>query len=169
MAREVNTPDNRWNNNLRAHLDTWNALGVCWTFYSYRKGTLTTAEQCEEFLVDMFVREIHPREGYAVNDLQNPTIRLVIGFLNPIFHPKKLKRLKAKSASTFLATMAGLIKVDWVFSIDVLVTQKISNIRKVKKSRTPCPSTWPTCTKSMISCYQRRPWSTIRYGSPTKV
>ena len=43
-----------------------------------------------------FLRNPDPNDGYSLRDLKDPDARIVIGFLNPIFHPEKPKRIVHK-------------------------------------------------------------------------
>ena len=80
-----------------------------------------------------------PKEGYNLKDLRDPDARLVIGFLNPIFHPKKPKRIVIKWASIFLGAMRGKCKVAWNELMAELVQRLVTELRKGKKTGSPLP------------------------------
>ena len=104
--------DNVRDNTIGAHLEK-RTVGVQGSAYNFWQKNITTAEGCEEFLTNAFIRPIDAKEGYAVKDLQEPQAVLAIRSFNPIFHPKKPKWLTAKRASTFLKAMSREIKVYW--------------------------------------------------------
>ena len=52
-----------------------------------------------------FLRSLDPKDGYNLRDLKDPEARIVLGFLNPIFHLEKPKRIVHKWASIFLGAM----------------------------------------------------------------
>ena len=54
-----------------------------------------------------FLGSPDPKEGHSLKDLRDPDAHLVIGFLNPIFHPEKPKRIVIKWASTFSERCGG--------------------------------------------------------------
>lgn len=53
-----------------------------------------------------------PKDGYSVRDLKDPEIQMVIGFVNPIFHPNNPKRLVSLWASTFIGCFREKLEVD---------------------------------------------------------
>ena len=66
------------------------------------EGEVKVAERNDDFLKGKFLRTVDPKDRYVFGDLKDPDARLVIAFLNPIFHPEKPKRVVAKLASLFL-------------------------------------------------------------------
>ena len=73
---------------------------------------MKVAERNDDFLKGEFLRTANPKDGYVLANLKDPDARLVIAFLNPIFHPEKPKRVVAKLASLFLGAMRGKHRVD---------------------------------------------------------
>ena len=72
--------------------------------------------------------------------MKDPEARIVIGFLNPNFHPEKPKRIVSKWASTFLGAMRGKCTVGWAELITKLVQRLIVEVRKGKKTGSPLPN-----------------------------
>jgi hypothetical protein len=129
-------PPNQYEGQLRAHPEKWTAAkwkGV----YRFRDGEVKTAERVDEYLKGEFLRTADPKDGYNLNNLTDPDARLVMVFLNPIFHPEKLKRVVAKLASLFLGAMRGKIRVDWASLMEEQVDRMVKNLKKVRKTATP--------------------------------
>lgn len=62
------------------------------------------AEQVGEYLEREFWNAIDPKDRYTVRNLRDPQIWRVIGFLNPIFHPDKPKRVVSLWVSMFIGS-----------------------------------------------------------------
>lgn len=139
FVRELLSPDNRWDLTVRARPAKWGVEEWRAT-YDFREGEVTVAERRDELLAGEFVRTANPKEGYSVDDLKDPEARMVIGFLNPIFHPEKPRRLVSKWAATFLGAFRGKFRVDWAALMNEMVDRKVRDLRKSKKSGTPLPS-----------------------------
>ena len=67
----------------------------------------------DEWMDGEFMRSPDPKDGYSLRDLKDPEARIVLGFLNPIFHLEKPKRIIHKWASIFLSAMRGKCTVGW--------------------------------------------------------
>ena len=89
--------------------------------YEFAEGDVKLAERVDEWTAGEFLQSPDSKEGYRLTDLKNPDAQIVIGFLNPIFHPEKPKRLTHKWASVFLGAMRGKCTVDWVELMTELV------------------------------------------------
>ena len=50
-------------------------------------------ERVEEWTTGEFLHNPNPKDGYSLQDLKDPDARIVLGFLYPIFHPEKPKRI----------------------------------------------------------------------------
>ena len=61
----------------------------------------------DEWMAGEFLCSPDSKDGYSLRDLKDPDARIVIGFLNPIFHPEKPKGIVHKWVSTFLGAMRG--------------------------------------------------------------
>jgi len=128
--------DNRYDGTLRAHPELWGVKEWKET-YGFRRGVVKVVERRDDLLAEEFIRAADPKEGFAVEDLRDPEARLVLGFLNPIFHPEKPKRIVAKWAATFLGAMRKSITVDWATLTAELVDRKVKDLRRVKKAGSP--------------------------------
>lgn len=135
----IGSPDNRYDGSIRAHPYLWTTDHWRQT-YNFRKGAVRTLERNDELLVGEFSRSADPKDGFNTSALTDPHARLVIDFLNPIFHPEKPKRVVAKWACTFLGAMRGKIRVDWGTLMWDLADRLVKNLRKAKKSGTPLPA-----------------------------
>ena len=91
------------------------------TTYDFSKGDVKVAERMDEWTAGEFLRSPDPKDDYNLRDLTDPEARIVIGFLNPIFHPEKPKRLTHKWASVFLRAMRGKCTVGWAELMTELV------------------------------------------------
>ena len=89
------------------------------------------------------------KEGYSLKDLRDPDARLVIGFLNPIFHLEKFKPIVSKWASTFLGAMRGKCTVGWAELMTELVQRLVTELQKGKIG-----SPLPVYISHMYSKYQ---------------
>lgn len=89
------------------------------------------------FLESKFTTTANPKDGYCLNVPRDPRAKLVLRFLNPIFHPQKPKRIISKWAATFFGAMWKKIIVDSAELVQDMVDRMVKNIRKVKKARTP--------------------------------
>ena len=88
----VEDEDTAGGDTLRARPEAWSP--ATWAdAFQFKKGRVAVAERVEEFLEGEFKYAADPKDGYSVRDLRDPDARLVIGFLNPIFHPDKPKRV----------------------------------------------------------------------------
>lgn len=120
----------------RGHPEKWTRT-VWKDTYNFRNGDVKVAERNDDVLKGEFLRNANPKEGYVFSDLRRPEARLVIGFLNPIFHPEKPKRVVAKLASLFLGSMRGDFSVDWASFMEEQVDRMVKNLPKAKKTATP--------------------------------
>lgn len=73
---------------------------------------MKVAKQRDEFVKTEFSTPADLKDDYNLNDIQDPEAWLVIGFLNPIFHLLKPKRIISKWVATFLQAMRKRITVD---------------------------------------------------------
>lgn len=79
-----------------------------------------------------------PKDSYLVRGLKDPEIRMVIGFLNSVFHPDKPKRLVSLWASTFIGSFYEKLVVDWAYLLVDLVKHLVETVQKSKsKAKTP--------------------------------
>ena len=137
LATELQgVPDARFDGMLRAHPERWTET-VWRETYQFREGTVRIAERNDEFLKGEFLRVADPKDGYVLADLKNPDARLVMGFLNPIFHPEKPKRVVAKLASLCLGAMRGKHQVNWAALMREQVDRMVTNLSKGRKTATP--------------------------------
>ena len=95
---------NQYDGRIRAHPEAWTNL-VWRKTYSFREGEVKVVERNDDFLKEEFLRTADLKDGYVFGDLKDLDAKLVIAFLNPIFHPEKPKRIVAKLASLFLGAM----------------------------------------------------------------
>ena len=131
-------PDERYAESLRSNPQHWRA--EFWTsVYDFTPGNLKKVERNDDWMEGEFLGSPDPKEGYSLKDLRDPDARLVIGFLNPIFHPEKPKRIVIKWASTFLGAMRGKCKVAWNELMADLVRRLVSELKKGKKGGSPLP------------------------------
>lgn len=80
-------------------------MWVIWKeVHGFRKGSMKVAESINEFLEGEFWNPGDPKDRYLVKDLKNPEAIMVVGFLNPIFHLEKPKRVVSLWASTILGS-----------------------------------------------------------------
>ena len=133
----VEDEDSAGGDTLRGRPEAWDPATWAHVF-GFRKGRVTVAERVEEFLEGEFKYAADPKDGYSVRDLRDPDARLIIGFLNPIFHPDKPKRVVSLWASTFLGAMRGKITIDWASLMTDLVRTLVKTARNPKsKAGTP--------------------------------
>ena len=131
-------PGNQFDGTLRAHPEKWTP--EAWRLaYGFKDGDIKVVERNDAWLEGEFLRGPDPKDGYGLKDLFDPEARMVIGFLNPIFHPQKPKRVVIKWAGIFLGAMRKKITVDWATLMKVLVDGMVKDIRRGKKSGTPLP------------------------------
>ena len=79
--------------------------------YNFRPDNISTPEARD--FISLFIKTAgDAREGWTLDDIDHDDARMVVGFLNPIFHPEKPKRVTIKWASTFIGAMKGWISVD---------------------------------------------------------
>ena len=91
---------------LRANPEHWQA--DFWRLvYNFSDNDVKVVERVDKWTAGEFLRSPDPKDGCNLRDLKDPDARIVIRFLNPIFHPKKPKRIVSKWASTFLGAMWG--------------------------------------------------------------
>ena len=129
----VGKPPNQHDGRLRAHPEEWK-VALWRSTYGFREGDVKVAERNDDFLKEEFVRDANPKDGYVLGDLRDPDARLVMAFLNPIFHPEKPKRVVAKLASLFLGAMRGKHTVDWAVLMQDQVLKMVKNLPKVRKT-----------------------------------
>ena len=139
LAELMGTPDNRFDGLLRAHPEKWTATEWRRT-YGFREGEVRVLERREELMEEEFVRPSDPKDGYTVEDLRDPHAQIVIGFVNPIFHPDKPKTLVNKWAGIFLGAMRGKLKVDWAMLMSDMVDHLVKDLPKMKKAGSPLPT-----------------------------
>ena len=96
---------------------------------------MKVAERNDNFLKGEFLRTADPKDGYVLANLKDPDARLVIAFLNPIFHPEKSKRVVAKLASLFLGVMRGKHRVDWAALIEDQVDWMVKNLSRERRQQ----------------------------------
>ena len=135
----MGAPGNQYDGSLRAHPEKWGVPEWRAT-YGFRAGAVKVAERRDEFLAVEFTKLANPKDGYTIDNLCDPEAQLVIGFLNPIFHPEKPKRVVSKWAATFLGAMRKRITVDWAELMRDMTDRMVKDLRKVKKAGTPLPS-----------------------------
>ena len=138
LIRDIIGPvSNVWDNTLRGNTEEWTS-GVWRDVYGFAKGNVKQPERIEEFLEGEFRHAADPKDGYSVKDLKDPEARMVVGFLNPIFHPEKPKRLISMWASTILGSFRGKLKIDWAHLMVDLIDRLVKNARNSKsKAGTP--------------------------------
>ena len=105
-------PTNQFDGQIRAHPERW-TVKLWKATYDFREGEVKAPERVDEYLKGEFLRTADPKDGYVIDCLKDPDARLVMAFLNPIFHPQKPRTVVAKLASLFLGAMRGKIQVDW--------------------------------------------------------
>ena len=104
----VKNPNNR--GTIRGEPDQWTAQ--MWRdTYNCRAGDVSTPEVCE-FIHENIKTAGDAQEGWTLEDIENEDARMVVVFINPIFHPVKLRRVNIKWASTFVVAMNAWIQVD---------------------------------------------------------
>ena len=135
----LNGADNRFHGTIRARPEKWGVRQWQET-YGLRTGAVKVAVRRDELLEGEFSGAANPKDGYSLEDLRDPEARLVVGFLNPIFHPEKPKRIISKMAATFLGAMRMKITVDWATLVHEQIGRMVKGLRKVKKAGTPLPT-----------------------------
>jgi hypothetical protein len=133
----VKNPENR--GTIRGEPDTWTAQLWRETYGFKNSGEISTPET-REFVWDYIKGPGDKREGWELTDIKNPEARRVVGFMNPIFHPEKPKRITVKWASVFIGAMIGEFTVDWGLMMKTIVDRQVANLRKTKKQTTCLPS-----------------------------
>ena len=98
---------------------------------------MKVAEYNDDFLKGQLLRTANPKDRYVLVNLKDPDARLVIAFLNPIFHPKKPKRIVVKLASLFLGAMRRKHRVDWAALMEDQVDRMVKNLSRKRKTATP--------------------------------
>ena len=91
----IGEPDPAFEGSLRANLVYW-TRDFWQTIYDFNEGDVKVAERMDEWTAREFLRRPNPKDGYNLRDLTDPEARIVIGFLNPIFHPEKPKKIVHK-------------------------------------------------------------------------
>ena len=109
------------------------------TTYDFSEGDVKVVERMDEWTDGEFQRSLDPKDGYSLRDLKDPEARIVIGFLNPIVHPEKPKRIVHKWASIFFDAMRGKCTVGWAELMTELVQRLVAEVRKGKKTGSPLP------------------------------
>lgn len=71
------------------------------------------AKQVDKFFKGQFRNPADPKDGYTVRDLRDPDVQIVVGFLYPIFHSEKPKRLVSLWVATFIGCFRGKLVEDW--------------------------------------------------------
>jgi hypothetical protein len=132
----LGSPTNQFDGQIRAHPDRW-TVELWKAMYDFREGEVKMVERIDEYLKGKFLRTADPKDGYVIDSLKDPDARLVMAFLNPIFHPQKPKRVVAKMASLFLGAMRGKIKVDWASLMEEQVDRMVRNLAKGLKMTIP--------------------------------
>ena len=135
-AELVGAPANQYDGRIRAHPEDWTDSAWRET-YNFREGDVKVVERNDDFLKGEFIRTANPKDGYSVADLKDPDARLVIAFLNPIFHPEKPRRVVAKLASLFIGAMRGKHLVDWAALMADQVDRMVRNLPKTRRTATP--------------------------------
>jgi hypothetical protein len=135
-AELIGVPAAQYLGRIRAHPERWTEE-IWRTTYGFREGDVRIAERNDELLKGEFLRMADPKDGYVLANLKDPDARLVMGFLNPIFHPEKPKRVVAKLASLFLGAMRGKHQVDWAALMKEQVDRMVINLPKGRKTATP--------------------------------
>ena len=77
--------------------------------YGFKNVGEISAPETREFVWRYIKGPGDQREGWDLDDIKDPEARRVVGFMNPIFHPEKPKRITIKWASVFLGAMDGEI------------------------------------------------------------
>ena len=138
LVREVIGPfPNVWDNTIRGQPKSWTP--ELWReTYEFSRGEMKAADRIEEYLSGEFKTTADPKDGYVLRDLKDPDARRVIGFLNPILHPEKPKRIIRALAATILGSYRGKVTVDWAHLIDDTIDKLVKNVRSSKtKSGSP--------------------------------
>ena len=131
-------PEEWYSSSLRANPQHWRS--DFWTsVYDFTPGDRKVVERNDDWTDGEFLRSRDPKDGYNLRDLRDPEARLVIGFLNPIFHPEKPKRIVMKWASTVLGAMREKCKVAWNELMAELVQRLVTELRKEKKAGSLLP------------------------------
>lgn len=126
-----------WDNTLRGHLEKW-TLTVWRDVYGFWRGGVKAPKQVNEFLEGEFRNLADPKDGYSVRDVNDLEARMVIGFLNLIFHPEKPKKVVSLWTSTFIGSFRDMIVVDWTHLLANLVKQFVKTAQNTKsKAETP--------------------------------
>ena len=107
----ISEPEARFESSLLANPSYWE-----WDFwqstYEFAEGDVKVVERIDEWTAGEFLRSPDPKDGYSLRDLKDPDAWIVVGFLNPIFHPEKPKRIVHKWARVFLGVMQGKCTVE---------------------------------------------------------
>ena len=133
----VKNPENR--GTIRGEPDKWTAQLWRETYGFKNSGEVSTPET-RDFVHRYLKGTGDPREGWELDDIANPEARRVVGFMNPIFHPEKPKRITIKWASVFIGAMIGEFTVDWGVMMKTIIDRQVANLRKTKKQATCLPS-----------------------------
>ena len=91
----VGTVPNQYDSTIRGRPKAW-GLEVWRKVYGFRKGGIRTLDRNEELLAEELQNPADPKEGYLALEAKSPEVRQVLGFLNPIFHPEKPKRVNSQ-------------------------------------------------------------------------
>ena len=160
---EILCKDNRWHGTIRGDPDQWTVQHWRET-YRLEPGAITTVESRDEFLHGVLSKKPDAKEGWTLDDVNGEDYRMVIGFMNPIFHPDKPKRVTAKWASTFVGSMRGELHVDWAVLMKAGIDREVLKLRKVKRPDTCCLPTFlihlywahDLLTKEELESFNRR-------------
>ena len=77
---------------------------------NFRPRVISTPE-ARDFIHKFIKTAGDAREGWTLEDIDHEDAQMVVGFLNPIFHSEKFKRVTIKWASTFIGAMNRWIQV----------------------------------------------------------
>ena len=116
---------------IRAKPEKWRAV------YWFKPGAKRAMKKNQDYMEGEFRTAANPKEGYQVMDMIKQESRDMVGFLNPILHPTKLRRVVAKVVSTILGSLQGRIEVDWAFIIVDIVGDLVVAFWKGKKTGSP--------------------------------
>ena len=128
---------NQYDNSNRGHPHRWSE-DMFRAAYGFREGGSGLAGRKDEFVVDKFRNEPHPKDGFTVEECLDERQRRMLQFLVPILHPEKPTRVTVTLGNTIFGALSGDRPVDWARIIYDLVGQLIQRIGKSRA--TPlCP------------------------------
>ena len=129
--------DNRWNGTLRQAPEKWTTKEWRKVYGFGRRGE-GMASQTDRFIDGMFTSRVNPKDGYAVVDCKDPSIKRVLEFLVPLLYPEKPTRVTITVGNTIFGALSGERPVDWGIVVKDLVQRLLSRMGKSKE--TPmCP------------------------------